>query len=120
MMKTDDLSFRPGQRVRAAQNLFNDGTYSDQLANALLVKRGEAGDVVAVACNADSGAIVYLVEFAFNQIVGCLEWELLPWSSAANRFHLERVANAAKREFAATLLRSVLGHPGLSCGAWSV
>ncbi|MGO9438531.1 MAG: nitrogen fixation protein NifZ [Terracidiphilus sp.] len=95
MMKTDDLSFRPGQRVRAAQNLFNDGTYSEQMPNALLVKRGEAGDVVGVARNEDTGATVYLVEFAFDQIVGCLEWELMPWRSAANRFDLESIAGAA-------------------------
>lgn len=97
MMKTDDRSFRPGQRVRAAGNLFNDGTYSEQMAHALLVKRGEAGDVVGVRRSADTGAIVYLVEFAFNQIVGCLEWELLPWSSAANRFDLVGMAGAAQK-----------------------
>jgi len=97
MMKTDDHIFRLGQRVRAAENLFNDGTYSEQTAHAMLVKRGEAGDVVGVTRNADTGARVYLVEFAFNQIVGCLEWELLPWSSAANRYDLASVAGAAQK-----------------------
>lgn len=96
-MQTNDLSYRPGQRVRAAKNLFNDGTYCEQLAHALLVKRGEAGDVVGVARSADTGAIVYLVEFAFNQIVGCLEWELMPWSSAANRLNFESIAGAAQK-----------------------
>jgi nitrogen fixation protein NifZ len=93
MMKTGNLSFQPGQRVRAAENLFNDGTYAEQLAHALLVKRGEAGDVVRVARNADTGAVVYMVEFAFNQIIGCVERELMPWCSAAERHHGEPTAH---------------------------
>jgi nitrogen fixation protein NifZ len=84
-METINRCFEPGQRVRAAQNLFNDGTYSEKTANALLVRRGEAGDVVRLARKVDSGAVVYLVEFALNQVIGCLERELMPWCSGVER-----------------------------------
>jgi nitrogen fixation protein NifZ len=79
------LSFQPGQRIRAAENLFNDGTYSEQLAHALLVRRGEGGDIIRVALNESTGSVVYVVEFALNQIIGCMEWELMPWCSGAKR-----------------------------------
>jgi nitrogen fixation protein NifZ len=84
-METNYPRFECGQRVRAAQNLFNDGSYSEQTANAMLVRRGEAGDVVLVARRADTGMVVYLVEFALNQIIGCLDYELMPWCSGAVR-----------------------------------
>jgi len=94
-MKTNHQRFACGQRVRAAQNLFNDGSYSEQTANAMLVRRGEAGDIVFVTRTADTGAVVYLVEFALNQIFGCLDHELMPWCSGAVRSDGERSAYEA-------------------------
>jgi nitrogen fixation protein NifZ len=82
-METMNPRFEPGQRVRAVENLFNDGTVDEQPAHALLVRRGEAGDVVRVAQKVDSGMIVYLVEFALNRVIGCGERELTPWQSSA-------------------------------------
>jgi nitrogen fixation protein NifZ len=84
-MKNANPRYVPGERVRAVQNLFNDGTLSEQPAHALLVRRGEAGDIVRVVRNGDTGAVVYLVEFALNQIVGCWESELMPWCSSVRR-----------------------------------
>jgi len=84
-METINPRFERGQRVRAAQNLFNDGTYCEQLAHAMLVRRGEAGDIVRVAREAGSGRFVYLVEFALNQVIGCLEYELMPWCTSGSR-----------------------------------
>ena len=78
-MEATNPRFEWGQRVRAAANLFNDGTFPEQPANALLVRKGEAGDIVQVGRHADSGTVVYLVEFALNQVVGCIEPELMPW-----------------------------------------
>jgi len=80
-METMNPRFEPGQRVRAAENLFNDGTYAEQLAHALLVRRGEAGDVVRVARRVDSGTVIYMVEFALNQVIACVDRELMPWRS---------------------------------------
>lgn len=82
-METMNPRYTPGERVRAVQNLFNDGTVREQPAHALLVRRGEAGDIVQVAQRADTGVIVYMVEFALNQVIGCVERELMPWRSGA-------------------------------------
>jgi nitrogen fixation protein NifZ len=97
-MGTINPRFERGHRVRATENLFNDGTYSEQLPHALLVRRGEAGDIVRVARNGDSGAVVYMVEFALNQVIGCHEHELTPWCLGAMRsewFDRETAASSA-------------------------
>ena len=81
-MSTDILpQFDWGQRVRAIENLFNDGSHPEHPANALLVRKGEAGEVVQVGKHVESGAVVYMVEFALNQIIGCFEPELMPLES---------------------------------------
>ena len=81
MMDKNIPRFQWGQSVRAANDLFNDGSYPEQPANALLVRKGEAGEIVQVGTHIDSDAAVYMVEFALNQVVGCLEPELVPWLS---------------------------------------
>jgi nitrogen fixation protein NifZ len=70
-----------GQRVQAAEDLFNDGTYPEQPLEALLVQSGETGEIVQIGKHTDSGTVVYMVEFARNRVVGCLEPELLPSQS---------------------------------------
>ena len=70
-----------GQRVQAAEDLFNDGTYPEQTLEALLVQSGETGEIVQIGKHTDSGTVVYMVEFARNRVVGCLEPELLPSQS---------------------------------------
>lgn len=70
-----------GQRVQAAADLFNDGSYPEQAVDALLIPGGETGEIVQIGKHTDSGTIVYMVEFAHNRIVGCLEPELLPLHS---------------------------------------
>lgn len=70
-----------GQRVLAAEDLFNDGTYPEQPLKALLVQSGETGEIVQIGKHTDSGTVVYMVEFARNRVVGCLEPELLPSQS---------------------------------------
>ena len=70
-----------GQRVQAAEDLFNDGTYPEQPLEALLIQRGETGEIVQIGKHTDSGTVVYMVEFARNRVVGCLEPELLPSQS---------------------------------------
>lgn len=82
MMSMSTPKFEWGQRVRAARNLFNDGSYPEQPASALLVRKGEAGEIVQIGCHMESGTVVYKVEFALNQIIGCLEPELMPWQSS--------------------------------------
>jgi nitrogen fixation protein NifZ len=76
---TDALKprFDWGQRVQAAVNLFNDGTYPERAADVLLVEAGKVGEIVQVGQHTDSGAFVYMVEFEPNQFVGCMEPELM-------------------------------------------
>jgi nitrogen fixation protein NifZ len=81
MINTNVPRYEWGQHVQAAAGLFNDGSYPDQPAEALLVQIGEAGDVVQVGHHTDSGTVVYMVEFARNQVVGCFEHELVPAQS---------------------------------------
>jgi nitrogen fixation protein NifZ len=70
-----------GQRVQAATDLFNDGSYPEEPAGALLVRQGEAGEIVQVGSHIDSGVVVYMVEFAVDRLIGCLEPELTPAES---------------------------------------
>lgn len=67
-----------GQRVRAANDLFNDGSYPDQPMDALLVKSGDLGEVVNIGTISETNKPLYLVEFDERTVVGCLEEELLP------------------------------------------
>ena len=67
-----------GRRVRAAEDLYNDGSYPEQPIDALLIREGEAGEVIQVGKQVDSGAIVYMVEFDADKVIGCFESELMP------------------------------------------
>ena len=65
-----------GQRVLASADLYNDGSFPNVAEGELLVKSGEAGEVVNVGNHVETNSPVYLVEFADNRVVGCLEDEL--------------------------------------------
>ena len=67
-----------GQRVQACQDLYNDGSFPEAAADALLVSAGDAGEIVNVGTHVDSNTPVYLVEFPANRVVGCLEEEIAP------------------------------------------
>ena len=81
MMETIAPRYEWGQRVQAGIDLYNDGSYPEQPADALLILRGEAGEVVQVGQHTESGKVVYMVEFALNRVVGCCEQELMPWQA---------------------------------------
>lgn len=72
-----------GQRVRAAGDLFNDGTFPDAPVDALLVQAGDAGEIVQVGTHVDSNTVIYLVAFAETRVVGCFEDEISPFEGAA-------------------------------------
>jgi nitrogen fixation protein NifZ len=68
-----------GQRVQAVDDLFNDGSYPDQPLDVLLVRSGEAGEVVNIGMIEETKRPLYLVEFDGSRlVVGCLEEELAP------------------------------------------
>jgi len=70
-----------GQRVRAATDLVNDGTYPGVPVDALLAVAGTEGEIVNVGHHEESNTPVYLVEFLIESggqvVVGCLEEELV-------------------------------------------
>jgi nitrogen fixation protein NifZ len=70
-----------GQRVQAATDLFNDGSYPEEPTDALLVRQGEPGEIVQVGSHVESGRVVYMVEFAPDRLIGCFESELIPVDS---------------------------------------
>lgn len=65
-----------GQKVRAAVDLVNDGSFPDQPPEALLVAAGTVGEIVNVGHHGESNTPVYLVEFGERLVVGCFEQEL--------------------------------------------
>lgn len=67
-----------GQRVRAAIDLLNDGSFPEQAADALLAQSGDVGEIVQVGTHVESNTPVYLVEFGTDRVVGCLENEIAP------------------------------------------
>jgi nitrogen fixation protein NifZ len=67
-----------GQRVKAAIDLHNDGSFPDAPAEGLLVGIGDIGEIVQVGRHAEANLPVYLVEFGERLVVGCLEEEIAP------------------------------------------
>jgi nitrogen fixation protein NifZ len=65
-----------GQRVRAVGDLRNDGSHPGAPENALLVARGDVGEIVQVGSHTESNTPVYLVEFNGHMVVGCFEEEI--------------------------------------------
>jgi nitrogen fixation protein NifZ len=62
--------------VHALIDLYNDGSFPESHTDALLVKTGDAGEIVQVGTHVESNTAVYMVEFQPNRVVGCLEEEI--------------------------------------------
>ena len=78
MIEPRQPKFQWGQRVRAQADLYNDGSYPDRPDEDLLVREGETGEIVQVGTHTETATPVYLVEFAQQTVVGCLEEEIQP------------------------------------------
>ena len=78
MIELREPRYQWGQRVSALADLFNDGTFPDQPAEALLVKAGDLGEIVRVGSHTESNTPIYLVEFPGELVIGCLEEEIVP------------------------------------------
>lgn len=76
MTQADLPQYQWGQRVQAAVDLRNDGSYPDRAPGALLVSRGALGAIVRVGSHEETNTPVYLVEFEAGQVVGCREQEI--------------------------------------------
>jgi nitrogen fixation protein NifZ len=68
--------FEWGQRVRALIDLYNDGSFPECADDQLLVQMGDAGEIVQVGTHVESNTTIYLVEFAADRVIGCLEQEI--------------------------------------------
>ena len=74
--------FEWGQRVAATTDLFNDGSYPDADAGALLVPAGSVGEIVQIGHHTEANIPVYLVEFGqapsggVGCVLGCFEEEI--------------------------------------------
>jgi nitrogen fixation protein NifZ len=75
MMEPRAAQYEWGQRVRAAMDLFNDGSYPEAEEGALLVPAGGLGEIVQVGHHTEANVPVYLVEFD-GRVLGCLEEEI--------------------------------------------
>jgi nitrogen fixation protein NifZ len=65
-----------GQQVIAHAHLYNDGSYPECGADALLVEQGTPGEVVQVGMHEVTETPVYLVEFPGQRVIGCLEQDI--------------------------------------------
>ena len=65
-----------GQKVSVETDIYNDGTYPDHDAEALLVPSGSEGEIVQVGFHEEANVPVYLVEFSGGYVIGCFEEEL--------------------------------------------
>ncbi|MCK1636770.1 nitrogen fixation protein NifZ [Bradyrhizobium sp. 157] len=65
-----------GQRVKAAVDLVNDGSFPYAPANGLLVGAGGIGEIVKVGMQTEANLPIYVVEFGERLVVGCLEEEI--------------------------------------------
>jgi nitrogen fixation protein NifZ len=68
--------FQWGQRVQALLDLHNDGSFPESPPDELLVRTGDAGEILQVGTHVESNTPVYMVEFGPNRVVGCLEQEI--------------------------------------------
>lgn len=68
-----------GQRVKAAIDLRNDGSFPNAPADGLLVAIGDTGEIVQVGTQTEANLPIYLVEFGERLVVGCLEEEITPF-----------------------------------------
>jgi nitrogen fixation protein NifZ len=72
-----ETKFQWGQQVKAAVDLFNDGSFPDQPEGALLVPTGGTGEIVNIGNHVETNTPVYLVEFGPSRVIGCLEDEIV-------------------------------------------
>lgn len=84
MFDLREPKFQWGQRVTALIDLFNDGSYPEVPADALLVALGAHGEIVQIGHHEEANLPVYMVEFGADGensrpcVVGVLEEEIAP------------------------------------------
>lgn len=90
MMDLREPKYPWGLAVRAAVDLYNDGSLPDAPEeDVLLVAAGGPGEIVQVGHHGEGNFPVYMVDFG-TVVLGCLEEELLP----EDRFQAQLKAGA--------------------------
>jgi nitrogen fixation protein NifZ len=82
MIDLREPKYRWGQEVRAAVDLYNDGSLPDVAEDALVVAAGGPGEIVNIGHHTELKVPLYLVDFGL-MVLGCLEEELQPQAGAA-------------------------------------
>lgn len=78
MNEPEPPQFQWGQRVRATGDLFNDGSYPDHPADALLVKASDRGEIVQVGTHVETGTRIYLAGLASAWLWAVSKAESIP------------------------------------------
>ena len=73
--------FEWGQQVRAAVDLYNDGSLPDIAEDQLLIVEGGPGEIVQIGHHTDANIPLYMVDFGLC-VLGCLEEEIVLASAA--------------------------------------
>ena len=66
-----------GLEVRAAVDLYNDGSLPDIDEDQLLISAGGPGEIVQIGHHAEANLPLYMVDFGLC-VLGCLEEEIVP------------------------------------------
>ncbi len=77
MIEPREPKYRWGQPVKAAVDLYNDGSLPEISEDLLVVAAGGPGEIVQVGHHEEANVPVYLVDFGLV-VLGCLEEELVP------------------------------------------
>jgi nitrogen fixation protein NifZ len=75
MIDQREAKYQWGQPVRAAVDLYNDGSVPDAPEDVLLVVAGGPGEIVQIGHHEEANVPVYMVDFGVA-VLGCLEEEL--------------------------------------------
>lgn len=71
----DNAKYQWGNRVVAATDIINDGSYPNKAEGEVIVAKDEAGVVRQIGQDEEKITYLYIVEFG-DRLVGCFEDEL--------------------------------------------
>lgn len=71
-----EARYQWGQEVRAAVDLYNDGSMPELEEGCLMIAAGGPGEIVQVGHHSEANVPIYMVDFGLC-VLGCLEEELV-------------------------------------------
>ncbi len=94
MIDLRELKFQWGQPVRAAIDLYNDGSVPEIPEDILLVVAGGPGEIVQVGHQSEANVPIYMVDFGVA-VIGCLEEEIRSFDAVAPASAIAAAGTAA-------------------------